>query len=245
MNKLPELAAQGLKYFETVRSKRFNADSVLANHNIQASFNRPAKAYYFKKRVHNLNNIRLRGNIILYAENEIRIDSSAELDNVLVFARSIKLGPGFKGRCQLFALDSIVVAPNCRFDYPSSLAVLNFKTGNVQPRIRIDSGSVVNGILLSWQKQETDGQTLIDIEKDVTVKGQVFAKGMVRFKQGARINGSLSANKVVFEADATLYENYLVDTQIDAPSLSPYYLTSSLFWHASKKRKVLQWLDSY
>jgi len=244
-NKLPELASVGLKYFETVRNKRFGADSTLANRNIQVSFNRPVKSYYFKKRVHNLNNIRLRGNIILYAENEIRIDSSAELDNVLVFARSIKLGPGFKGRCQLFALDSIVVAPDCRLDYPSSVAVLNFKTGNVQPRIRIDSGSVVNGILLSWQKQETDGQTLIDIEKDVTVKGQVFAKGMVRFKQGARIDGSLSANKVVFEADATLYENYLVDTQIDAPSLSPYYLTSSLFWHASKKRKVLQWLDSY
>jgi len=243
-NTLPALNTNRLKYLENSLKNKRGTDSILGSNLIKVGFNQPRKNCFFKRQLLNLTDISLLGNIAVYADNQVYIDSSARLDNVMIFARSIRVASGFKGRCQLFARDSIITGANCRFLYPSCLAVLNFEPKeNIQPRISLDSGTVLNGVLFSYQKQKTDGQTLIHIGKNALIKGQVFARGIVRFREQAKVEGSVSANQLMHEVNATLYENYLIDTQIDAGSLSPYYVSSALFWVASGKRKVLQWLE--
>jgi len=68
--------------------------------------------------------------------------------------------------------------------------------------------------------------------------------GMVRFKDGGTINGSVFTNRFLYQSTYTTYENYLINTTLDASKLSPYYLTSSLFPLAGKKQKIMQWLES-
>ncbi|MBC7913521.1 MAG: hypothetical protein H7Y07_05290 [Pyrinomonadaceae bacterium] len=201
--------------------------------------------FYFKSEFKSVSGINLAGNIILFSENQITLDSTCTLDNVLVFAKSIHVSSGFKGRVQLFATESILVGKNCVFNYPSGMGVLKPDSeSNIQPKIVIGDSSVFKGILFSYEKVKSDAQTLIDIGNNVRIEGEVFSKGMIRFKNGATIYGGIKANRVIYETNSTLFENYLVNTTINTDLLSPYYLTSSIFSGISTKRKVLEWLDT-
>ncbi|WP_256014130.1 hypothetical protein [Desertivirga xinjiangensis] len=242
---LPSLRQSRLGYLEKALAGTPSVDSTFKGSDfIENSFSQPSKTYHFRKRSVRLSNIRLKGNLILYSDDHISIDSTASLDNVLVFAKSIHVGSGFSGRCQLFARDSIVTGKNCSFSYPSCLAVLNANTGaNSQSRIYLDTASIFNGILFAYEKKKSDGQTLIDIGKDVLVRGQVYSGGMIRFNERAEVSGNITANKLLHEVNASMFENYIIDTRIDTERLSSYFLTSTLFRDLSKRRRVMQWLD--
>ena len=244
-SKLPSLRSARLAYLEQSLAKMSSTDSMPGRSDlVENYFGKPSKIYHFRNRTVKLSNIRLEGNLILYSNGHISIDSTAFLNNILVFARSIRVGSGFSGRCQLFARDSIVTGKNCSFTYPSCLAVLNFNTtDNSQSRIYLDTASVFNGILLAYEKKKSDGQTLIDIGKDVLIKGQMYSGGMIRFNEHAEIAGNITANKLLHEVNATMFDNYLIDTRIDIERLSSHFLTSTLFKDLSKRRKVMQWLN--
>ncbi|WP_026898453.1 hypothetical protein [Daejeonella oryzae] len=217
----------------------FNGSSTVEN-----SFFNPVRRFYFKKPAFTINQINLKGNIIILSTGLITIDSTSILDNVLIFAKSIYIKSGFKGRAQMFAMESIITEKNCVFNYPSTMCVIKPDSeSNNQPRISLGDNSVLKGILFSYEKDKSDAQTLIDIGGNVLVEGEVFSKGMIRFKDGATINGGITANRVIYETNATLFENYLVNTTLNSEALSPYYLTSPIFYNKNQKRSILEWLE--
>ena len=148
---------------------------------------------------------------------------------------------GFNGQCQLFATDSISIKQNCQFNYPSCIGVLQFASQKgSQARISLGDQTTFNGILFTYESSKSDFQTLIDIGKNVQITGQVFAQGMIRFKEMSQVNGNITANKFIYETNYTLFENYLMNTVVDERGLSHYYLTSSLFSVSSGKKKIMQ-----
>ena len=242
---LPMLKKSRINYLRMNKESFLNSDSSFKGKIIKNSFLNPAMKFYFKNVSKNVSNINLEGNIILFSENGITLDSTCFLNNVLVFAKSIQVRNGFKGSAQLFATESIIVGKNCVFNYPSGMGVLKTDTKtNIQPKIVIGDSCVFKGILFSYEKVKSDAQTLIDLGKDVRIEGEVFSKGMIRFKNGVTIYGGISANRIIYETKSTLFENYLVNTTINLDLLSPYYLTSNVFSGASNKRKVLEWLGT-
>ena len=244
--KLPSLSASRLKYLSNIKQSLFNADTILPTvRNYTNSFLSSAKIYHFKSKSTLVKDINLKGNIVLFSNSLIVLDSSSTLDNVLVFAKGIVVKSGFKGRCQLFATDSVSIGKNCNFTYPSTVGVLKLNNSEIyQSKIVIKEGSMFNGILFTSESKKSDLQTLIDIGKKVRIKGQVFAQGLIRLKDSVEVKGNISANRFIYETNNTMFENYLVNAVIDEKSLSAHYLTSSLFWASSGKKRILQWMET-
>jgi hypothetical protein len=244
--KLPVLDEQRLKQLEQLIGQERSGDSTfLANDSIQQSFLKPTRFISFKKNIQTIQDIYLSGNVVLFSDTSITIDSTAKLNNILIFARSISVKSGFHGNCQLFATDSIRVDSNCRFDYPSCLGILRFKTEKVsaQAKITLGNNAAFNGLIFTYEKTDNPKKPLIGIGKNVKLKGQIYSQGILELKDHSEVDGSVFTSRFYYQNSFTLYENYLINATIDSKALAPYYLTSELIPVAKKRKKVLQWLE--
>ncbi len=247
--KLPELAQNKIKLLESYLSKdhgNLQADTVLPKaDSLKNSFFSPTRSFNFRKTVETVKEIALSGNVILFSDTTIIIDNSASLDNVLVFARSVIVKSAFHGTCQLFATDSIHVEPDCVFNYPSCLGVLSVNTGATRsvPQIIIDKNTSLKGLIFTYQEKNEDLLPLLSFDENVIITGQIYSQGMIKFKKGLNVQGSVFTRLFVYQNDFNLMENMLIDSKISSKALSPYYLTSELLPVAKKRKKVLQWLE--
>lgn len=242
-NTLPALQIEKLTYLN--QCKTVYTDTALRKtDSLNVSFFSSTKVINFKKHVTIISNTKLGGNIILYSDTSVTIDGTASLQNIIVYAKSIHVNQNFKGNAQLFATDSITIDRNCMLNYPSCLGLLRYQNDkHTQGKITIGENSTLTGSVFTYEKQKSQLQTLIDIGKNVKIYGQVYAQGLVRFNKGGDIRGSIFANRFLYQSTYTTYENYLINTSLDEKGLSPYYLSSPVFSVASKKQKVLQWLE--
>lgn len=240
---LPELQKQRLANLESNLNKV--GTEMFSNLNMgKHSFLSKTTIFHLEKGKNMLSHLNLSGNLILYADTLLIIDSTAVLDNILIFAKSILVKEGFTGRCQLFASDYIEIEENCRFDYPSSLGVLRFDTTAHSPlRISLGQWTAFNGVLFTFETKVSEAQTLIDLGENVKIIGQIYAQGMVRYKDDTKIYGSIYTKRFIYQNSSTLFENYLINLTIDASNLSPYYLSSPLFAFSSTEKKILQWME--
>lgn len=189
----------------------------------------------------NLSDVQLKGNMVLYADSLVQISSTAQLDGVQIYAPIIKVANGFKGRCQLFARDSVIVGEQTVFNYPSVIGVIRTKESIDQPKIQFGSQSIFNGVVFSYEKTRTPMQTMISLDKGCTFKGEVYSTGFIKVGKDVKIIGKASCNTFVMQTQTTLYENFLIDVTLNRKELSSYYLSAPLF--DKNKRQVLQWLE--
>lgn len=243
--KLPPLTEARLQKLEQyLKMASTTGISLLVNNSIEASFLANVKTINFRKNAQTLNKVTLQGRIILFSDTTITIDSSAYLENVLVFAPVIIVKTGFKGICQLFASDSIHVEENGRFEYPSVLGLIpGAEKRKLIPIIAIDKDCAINGVVFSYQKNKDNPIPVISIGSNTTIKGQIYADGLLNLKDKVAVYGSVFTNRFTYQSSFTHYENYLINVDIDASKLSPYYLSSNLIPVTTKERKVLQWLQ--
>jgi len=246
--KLPALNDNRLKQMEQYFNQAVKIDlTLLKTDSIQNSFLSDTRFAGFGKNVETLKNIKLSGNIILFSDTTLIIDNSAQLNNVIVFARSILVKSGFRGNCQLFATDSIGIERDCVFNYPSSIGVLRFQPSKyaITERINIGENTHISGLIFTYDKNyDNSKQPLIDLGKNVNITGQVYSQGMLGLKDGIVVNGSVFTSRFLYQSTFTRFENYIINTTIDASALSPYYLGSDLIPVSAKKKKVLQWLEA-
>jgi len=241
--KLPSLDAVRFnaldRYFSVQGDKPASMDS------LNQSFLKPTKILDFKNKPYTLNNLSLKGNVLLHSDTTLTIDSTTKLDNILVFAKAIIVKEGFNGKCQLFASDSIAVGKNCRFNYPSCLGIVRSKTGkfSVQAKITVGETSTISGTVFIWEKSPGEIKPIIRLSKKDTVRGQIYSQYGIAFEDGCVVYGSLYTKYFLYQNTFTLYENYLINLQLNSNKLSPYYLGSGLLPAASKKKRILQWLE--
>ncbi|WP_439697200.1 hypothetical protein ACFGVS_01670 [Mucilaginibacter sp. AW1-7] len=221
-------------------SKNWHVDT------LAGSFRRPANIVNLGNSPYTLKNIRLSGNIILYADTLLTIDSTAILNNVLVFAKAIVVKSGFHGSCQLFASDSISIEKNCRLEYPSCLGLLRYKSPTIgfPPQVNIGQNAQINGVIFTYEKEASALPATISLDKGALVNGQVYAQHILSTKDNAAVKGSVFTTRFMYQTAFSRYENYLINLKIDAPALSAYYLTSDLTPVASSEKKILQWLEA-
>jgi hypothetical protein len=193
-----------------------------------------------------LKGVKLSGNIILYSDTALTIDSTVQLNNVIVIAKSITVKSGFHGNCQLFAHDTIGIQQCCRFDYPSTLAVIRFDKAsllNTAAKISLYNADQFNGCIFTYEQNPSKLPPLIHIGQKSLVKGLVYSQGYAEFEDKAEVDGSVFTDRFLYQSSYTRYENYIVNTTINEKMLSPCYLTSALFSVAAKRKKILQWLE--
>ena len=244
--KLPVLNEKRLGQLEQYFRQGASGDStLLQGDSIRRSFLLPTRYVNFKKKAQTIKDIKIGGNIVLYSDTTIIIDGTAVLNNILVFAKSISVKSGFHGNCQLFATDSIRIDSNCRFDYPSCLGILRFKSERVSTneKINLAGKTDFSGIIFTYERTETPLKPSIEIGKEARIKGQIYSQGLLELKDQSEVDGSIFTSRFIYQNSFTLFENYLINTTIDSKALSPYYLTSELIPVAKNKKKVLQWLE--
>lgn len=201
------------------------------------------KVYRMNPGLLNIGKKKITGKIILQSDTTITIDQDSELDQVQVYAPVIRVMEGFKGNCQLFARDSIIIGKNCTFSYPSFAGVFKPDGGKIQPRINIAEGVQFSGMLLSYEKKRSEQQTMIALGKGVKINGEVFATGYINLEKGVKVNGKVYAKRFMMRISSALYENYLIDITLDRSQLSKYYLTSLLLKGSKPVQNVLSWVN--
>jgi hypothetical protein len=241
--KLPVLDTLRLNLLD--RNFSAKGDPIVNKDTIIQSFLKNTRIFDFKNAVQTLDHIRLKGNILLHSDTTLIIDSTVSLSNVLVFARSIIVKDGFRGNCQLFATDSISVGKNCHFVYPSCLGIIRLKAPKIiaQTKISLGENTIFGGIIFTDEKNPGSVKPIISLNKNDTIKGLVYSQDALALKDQCVFYGSVFTNRFVYKTSYTLYENYLINTTFNSKDLSPYYLTSPVTPVASKKKKLLLWLE--
>ncbi|MGN6645740.1 MAG: hypothetical protein ACTHJT_04340 [Cytophaga sp.] len=187
-----------------------------------------------------LNRANIQGNVFLYASGPLTIAASCKLKDVIIVAPSVKIENGFKGNLQVIAWDSVVVQPACELTYPSAIVLLKKKYKD-KPVIRIESGALVEGLLISWQDQDDQKRTLVTIEKNATLKGQVLTNGMACIK--GTVNGNVTAYSFYYESKTTQYDNLLLGATIDYTALSKHFTGGYFLQTTNQTNRVLKWLQ--
>ncbi|MEN0052361.1 MAG: hypothetical protein AAGC65_01765 [Mucilaginibacter sp.] len=198
------------------------------------------------KQAVSLQDLQLSGNVIIYSDTTLVIEGSAVLRNVLVFAPGIVVREGFHGNCQLFATDSISIAPNCRLEYPSCAGVLRDTSAVIgfPEKISIGENSALEGLVFSYEKTKGKLPPVISLGKSSRITGQVYSQGILSLKDQVLIQGNVMTSRFLYQNNFTAYENYLIGVTFDAPALSPYFLISPMSPVSANGQKILQWLET-
>lgn len=180
----------------------------------------------------------ISGNVMLVSATEVVIESSANLEDIIVIAPRITVSDGFKGNLQLLASDSILIGKNCIFKYPSAAIIMN---GEPQSStvLSVGESTIFRGILLA-QTEVNSSRGLITIGKDAEITGQVYSTGFVEVK--GRVNGNITCKSFLLRTPSAVYENYLLDAVLDATRLPAYYVGSGLI-RSKKEKRIAKWIN--
>jgi hypothetical protein len=178
----------------------------------------------------------LQGNLILKTNGRAVFTNIASCSDIIVVASVIEFEEGFRGSGQFFASDTIIVHKNVKLDYPTVLAVYNpFDKG----QIYVEEGAEISGWLLLDGENDGFRRRLIYLENDSKVNGFIYCNGMV--ESYGKIDGHISTRRFLVNIPNGIYENYLLNSQIDATALHPEFLTLSQ-WFYSDSTEVMKYI---
>ncbi|WP_316812816.1 hypothetical protein [Pedobacter heparinus] len=206
------------------------------------SFYSPVKKIYMQEPHADLSGYRARGKVMIFADSSLVLDESTGLEQVILVAPYVQIKDGFKGQLQVFASDSIRVGDKVQLNYPSALLVLKNDTAKFQVRIDIGKDCSIAGQLFAYEKQRSQLMPVIAVAEGTVVKGEVYVKGYLNLAKRAAVQGSVELIRFMAKTSSSLYENYLIDVQLNRPARSKYYLCSKLFNGRADQNKVLCWL---
>ncbi|MDR1678827.1 MAG: hypothetical protein LBR81_03525 [Prevotellaceae bacterium] len=182
----------------------------------------------------------LQGKIIVISEKEIQIGNNNQLNDVLCVAPYIRVENQFAGKLQLLARDSIAIGDNCNLKYPSAVGVISQGQISKAPAISIGEKTNVCGMAFMYRKSaEPDKQPMLKLDDGSVVKGQVYSNGYTEIK--GSIHGSLYTDRFFLSTPSSIYENTLMDTDIDMYKLSRSYVGMDLI-DEQTRGSVIKWV---
>ncbi|MDI1305380.1 MAG: hypothetical protein PSX42_11130, partial [bacterium] len=215
------------------------------NRRIVNSFKEKAKGAYLKEPII-LENREITGNIIIKSDTLIRIKRTALLKDLILIAPIIEIEDGTKGNFQAIASKRITLGKECKLSYPSALvlfqdnknnqSVVTNNTSNNQ--IFIDSGTIVKGSVCYFQAKEfADFQTQIVLEKEATIKGQVYCNG--NFELRGTVSGSVYTKQFVANQSGSIFVNHIYNGVIENENIPNIFGGIVL---EKEPKTVMKWL---
>lgn len=189
-----------------------------------------------------LNNLSLKGNIIIKADSTVVITANNQIEDIIVIATNIVVEKGFRGNLQLFAKRNITIQSNVKLNYPS--AIVLFKNDDMtitkQPIIEIGERTLIEGVI--WLEEQKINRTkgIVIVKENALVHGQIICNGFVDVK--GKVHGNIACTGFFLKTAASIYENHLFNTEIDATKLNPYFINHSIFKNTSSN-KIIKWLE--
>jgi hypothetical protein len=234
-----KLMATILEYFTDQK----NTSPLPTHDSISNSFFNPVMICQLKPNQTVLSGKQFAGKMILIADSIVTIEADMALQDIMIYAPAILVKDGFKGSCQLYARDSIIIGKRCEFNYPSFAGVFKPDTSKIQSKVCLGPDSKFSGILLSYEKKRSDLQTMVSLGKGSLVKGEIFAVGYIKMDAPIAVSGTVYAKRFLMEKSSAVYENYLIDVVFNRKLLSKHYLSSPLINSSTKSNQILRWLN--
>ena len=174
---LPELDTKSLTHLNSLKSlrkRRFDY-SRLSEGRQYHSFKDSTIFTYCKNS--DETEFHLKGKIVLYGDRLI-ISGKSEMQNIIIFARSVLIEEGFRGCAQIFCEDSIFIGRNVKLSYPSGLLVDASLSNTVC--ITVGENSQVSGyvgIINGDKNSRTQEPPCFKLHKHSLVRGLVYVDG--------------------------------------------------------------------
>lgn len=226
LNKLPKL--EKIISIDHENFKEVFLDE--SNRQFVNSFNNKTVTITFDK-MKQLDNVILKGNIIIYSKKKIEINASTVLNDVLLIAPRVSIKEGFKGNVQILADKEVVIEDNVSLTYPSSIYIendLDSTSVSVGRNSKIAGGIVVNG---STYKGSLKRQLVID--KGATIIGNIYCYGKTQLQ--GNIIGSIYTDRFFLKTGTSSYENIILNATIEKDNLHKDFIELPLFKNNSSK----------
>ncbi|MEO6303211.1 MAG: hypothetical protein ABIP51_08560 [Bacteroidia bacterium] len=182
------------------------------------SFN--SKTVLWENPPQRLSNIELKNNIKIVTQN-IEIDNTCKLDNILIICNKIKFKEGFKGKIHVIACDSIIMEKKCEFTYPSSFVLLPKQDStNALKCIIMNEDCKFFGGILAITKNADQGspKVFIKLNAKSEVNGFVFSSNYLHLEGNA--NATIITDKLLLKTPSAVYENHILSCEIDPKKYS-------------------------
>ncbi len=174
---------------------------------------------------HQLNNNTLKGNIILFSDEELIIDKNTILNDVILISPIIRIKSGFKGNAQFLTNDSLIVEESVELYYPSIL--FQYQSEEKEGKILIKKNTNLNACLIAMDNTKEDKNSKVEIQEQVKLKGLIWVEGYLQFN--AELSGYMFVHKFIWNTTASTYENHLFNATINSTEMVNTYLLPSIF----------------
>jgi cytoskeletal protein CcmA (bactofilin family) len=226
------LLEQQLNYFLSLP-----ANETQLTDSVYQSFEEEALVFQ-KKNIHLKSHI--SGHIIIKADSIIRVHPSAIIEDAILVAPFIELQSGFKGNLQLFATEKVTIHDGVQLTYPSVVSLLEaHQFPNTGFDIQIGKQFKLDGLLLATRLAKAPKIPKVKIES-AQIMGDVFCKGPLDIR--GVVQGNITCRNFQLRLEGKTYNNYLLDTQINANAKPKAYL-SPHFYLETHEKGIVKWLN--
>lgn len=202
--------------------------------NITNSFANKTVVLFAKENIILDGSWQLKGNILLYSNENIIISSYAKLENILVCSKNITVLENSSFSGQLIVSKKLVVDSNVNLHYPSSIVALGDSS-----YVEFQGNSTFSGSLISLKTNYSANNT-VRLSKNSKINGIIYCDGKVESK--GEINGKLICSKLFYKSPSTEYTNTLIDAKI-SNNLPFFYSVSPIMKTDNPNTQVIKWLN--
>ncbi|RTY77500.1 hypothetical protein EKL97_15260 [Flavobacterium sp. LS1P28] len=215
------------------------------NSKITVSFKEKTKGAYSKDPII-LENQEISGNIMIKSDTLIRIKKTARLKDLILIAPIIEIEQGTIGNFQAIASKRITLGQDCTLNYPSALVLFqdNKNDPNIvsskpfDNQILIDTGTIIKGSVCFIQTKELpDFQTLMVLEKEARIKGQVYCNG--NFELKGTVSGSVYTKQFIANQSGSIFLNHIYNGTIENENIPTVF--GGIVFEAAPKT-IMKWL---
>lgn len=158
-----------------------------------------------------LEDVTLKGNIIIKSEDTLFVKRSAVLQDVIIDAPKIIFESGFVGNIQAYATSGIVLEENVILEYPSVL-IVSSKLNN-EKNLICKKGSIVKGcLILNGNGLLTEGNNKMVINENTTVYGSVYCDGVLSLY--GTVKGHVVTSALLHKTKTAEYTSLILDGNI-------------------------------
>ena len=190
-----------------------------------------------------LENIVLKGAVVIEAAKRIEVFHSATLKDVILKAPEIIIHNNVKGNFQCFATRELRIDEGVNLEFPSALVCKysntdNFST-NMNHKLLLASDSKVSGIVFYDEFPSKIDQNIdVFIDKNALIKGEVYCNGSLQ--HNGKIYGKAVVDRFIYKKNNSVYMNMLCNAVIDVTKLPKEYL--GLNYSDSTEKGIVKWL---
>lgn len=180
------------------------------------------------------------GHIVVSSDKSIIVSDNSTIANAILVAPYIKFMKGSNSQVQAFASDSLTVEDNVNLQFPSVLCLMSSTNNTGSSHLTIGKKTTISGNILAGSFGNSGvANVSVSINELSTIIGQVYCYGSLDLK--GKVYGGVYTNKIILKTGASVYENHLLNSEINASKLPDKFASGNIISNYGEK-KILKWI---